>query len=511
MLIFFLSRISILRIKSFFDKRGDPLAASNITLTTTLIFIAHWAVIIGLSVRVIMRRRPVGVSLAWLAVIFSVPLVGALTYLLIGENRVGEKYLKRAAKIHDLYTKWQRELEKQASHAPVAGVEKARSLQRHAQTVLGFPAMGGNRIRLMHDFESVFRSIIADVDRARTTCHFEFYIWEAGGMADQVAEALIRAAGRGVICRVLVDAVGSKKFLKSDLARRLRDSGVWLVASMPVGILKMPMTRVDLRNHRKIVVIDGEIAYTGSQNMVDPRFFKQDEGVGQWVDAMMRLEGPCVEALGGIFLESWELDTGEGLESLEATSGVHAAGEKGGSVVQVVPSGPALRPEAIHQLLLTAIYLARRELVITTPYFVPDDALLTALISAAHRGVDVTVVVPLRVDSRLVRFASRSLFDDLLSAGVRIAEFRGGLLHTKSITMDGETCVFGSVNLDMRSLWLDFEISLFIYDRESVEQVRAMQAGYIEDSEIMELDQWRSRSRFQRFVENTAHLVGPLL
>jgi cardiolipin synthase len=177
----------------------------------------------------------------------------------------------------------------------------------------------------------------------------------------------------------------------------------------------------------------------------------------------------------------------------------------------VVPSGPAFRPEAIHQLLLTTIYLARRELLITTPYFVPDDTLFTALISAAHRGVEVTIVVPSKVDSRLVRYASRSLFDDLLSAGVQIAGFNGGLLHTKSITVDGEICVFGSVNLDMRSLWLDFEISLFIYDLNFIAEVRAMQAKYIEDSEMMDLNEWRKRSKTQQFIENAAHLVGPLL
>jgi len=483
----------------------------EITLTTTLVFIAHWTIIIGLSIRVIMRRRPVGVSLAWLAVIFSVPFFGALIYLFIGENRVGEKYLKRAAKIHNIYNEWQRELQEQATLTPSTTNGEVTSLQYHAETVVGFPAMQGNLLQLMHDFESVFESIIADVDHAKRTCHFEFYIWEVGGMADQVAEALIRAAGRGVVCRVLLDAIGSKEFLKSNLAQRLRDSGIKLVASMPVGVMKMLMTRVDLRNHRKIIVIDGEIAYTGSQNLVDPRFFKQDEGVGQWIDAMVRMEGPSVEALGGIFIESWELDTGAGLETLESTSGVHSVSEKGPSAVQVVPSGPAFRPEAIHQLLLTTIYLARKELVITTPYFVPDDTLLTALISAAHRGVRVTIVVPSKVDSLLVRYASRSFFDDLLSAGVQIAGFEGGLLHTKSITVDCEICVFGSVNLDMRSLWLDFEISLFVYDPGFIQQVRAMQAKYMEDSEMMDLNEWRKRSKTQRFVENAAHLVGPLL
>ncbi|MFH1629063.1 MAG: cardiolipin synthase [Pseudomonadota bacterium] len=483
----------------------------DLTLTATLIFVTHWVIIIGLSIRVIMRRLPVGVSLAWLAVIFSVPFAGALIYLFIGENRIGEKYLKRAARIHDIYNKWQRDLQKRASLDRSTVNEGMRSLQHHAEALVGFPSIQGNELQLMDDFESVFESIIADLNRAKRTCHLEFYIWYAGGMADRVVEALIRAKQRGVVCRVLIDAIGSKEFLRSRLAQQLMDSGVQLVASLPVGPLQVLMTRADLRNHRKIIVIDGEIAYTGSQNLVDPRFFKQDEGVGQWVDAMVRMEGPSVEALAGIFMEGWELDTGEGLEALEATSDVHPVPAKGGAAVQVVPSGPGFRPEAIHQLLLTTIYGARKELVMTTPYFVPDDTLLTALVSAAHRGVEVIIVVPFKVDSRLAHYASRSLFDDLLSAGVQISGFKEGLLHTKSITVDGELCVFGSVNLDMRSLYLDFEISLFVYDPDFTQEVRALQAKYIKDSEMMDLNEWRKRPAIERFVENAAHLVGPLL
>ncbi len=484
----------------------------DFTLTTTLFLAAHWLIVIGLSIRVIMRRRPVGVSLAWLTVIFSVPFAGAIFYFFIGESRIGEEYLARAAKIHDLYQNWQISLKKRASREkPPAGPIAMKAIQLHAEKLAGFPTMRGNKVLLMDHFETVFSSIIEDVERAKSTCHLEFYIWTVGGKADEVAEALIRAAKRGVICRVLVDAVGSKDFVRSKLARHLRDSGIHVVESLPVGPLRMLMTRADLRNHRKIIVIDGEIGYTGSQNLVDPRFFKQDEGVGQWIDAMIRMEGPSVEALAGTFIEDWELNTGEGLKALEETSDIRSIPEKGTTPVQVVPSGPAIRPEVIHQLLLTTIYSAQKKLVLTTPYFVPDESLITALISAAHRQVDVIIVVPAEVDSRLVHYASRSLFDNLMSAGVTIAAFKGGLLHTKSITVDDGICVFGTVNLDMRSLWLNFEVSLFIYDPELTKQVREMQMKYIHNASMLNLTEWRKRSVFQRFTENVAQLVGPLL
>ena len=479
--------------------------------TTTLIYLVHWMIVISLSVRVIMRRRPVGVSLAWLAVIISIPFAGALVYLLIGENRLGEDYMKRGKCVRDMLEKWQLDLRK---HTPVPQPDVCPltiSIRRHAEKVIGFPVMEGNALRLISDFETFFESFISDIDETKHSVNLEFYIWEPGGMADDVGESLLRAAERGVVCRIILDAVGSKIFLRGEMAKRLKNAGIRVIESLPLGPLRTLTARADLRNHRKIAVLDGKLAYTGSQNLVDPRYFKQDEGVGQWIDAMIRIEGPAVEALGGTFFVDWELESKTGLELLKSCPDIFPVPQAGRTSVQVVPSGPGYTPEAIHQLLLTTIYTAQKELVLTTPYFVPDDALLTALISAGLRGVDVTVIVPDKVDSRLVHHASRSFFDDLMSAGVRIAGFQGGLLHTKSITIDGEFSVFGSVNLDMRSLWLDFEISLFIYDKNFTEQVRTMQKRYLEKCRILDLEEWRKRPRIKRFIENAAHLAGPLL
>ncbi len=483
----------------------------NLVTVTTLIYLAHWTIVITLSIRVIMRRRPVGVSLAWLAVIFSVPFLGALIYLFIGENRLGEDYLKRGRCIQDMLEKWQSDLRKHASIPQARGGLGALSLRRHAEKVVGFPVMEGNSLTLIANYKTFFESIISDMEATEHSVSLEFYIWEPGGLADDVGESVLRAAKRGVLCRVIVDAVGSKSFMRGEMVKRFRKAGVEVLESLPVGPIRTLTARADLRNHRKIAVLDGKIAYTGSQNLVDPRYFKQNEGVGQWIDAMIRIEGPAVEALGGTFFVDWELESKTGLELAAGCPEIFPVPMAGKADVQVVPSGPGYTPEAIHQLLLTTIYTAQRELILTTPYFVPDDALLTALVSAGLRGVDVTVIVPRKVDSKLVHYASRSFFDDLMSAGVRVAGFQGGLLHTKSITIDGEFCVFGSVNLDMRSLWLDFEISLFIYDKAFTEEVRTMQKGYLEDCHILNLEEWRKRPPIRRFMENAAHLAGPLL
>jgi cardiolipin synthase len=483
----------------------------NLTWLAIAAVAVHWALVIGLSLRIIMRRRPVGVLLAWMALILSVPLLGVVIYLFIGENRIGEHYIKRGMAVQDQYARWKRWLRERAAVDWALLNPQAIPIQKQAESLVGFPALQGNRVELLADCAGIFRSLIDDIERSSSTCHLEFYIWHPGGMADTVLEALINAANRGVVCRVLLDALGSKPFLRSEGAKRLKAAGVQLALSLPVSLLTTLTTRADLRNHRKIVVIDGEIAYTGSQNLVDPRFFKQDAGVGGWIDAMVRIEGPVVESLGGTFIHDWEIVTGSGLEALKSNHDVKHVPEQGPAAMQLIPSGPVPRPLAILQLILSTIYSAQTELIITTPYFVPDESLLTALVSAVHRGVAVTLVVPAKNDSRLVDFASKAVYDDLLAAGVHIAAFKGGLLHTKSITVDGDFSLFGSVNMDIRSLWLNFEVSLFIFNRDLTSQIRDLQMNYIRESNPISLTEWRQRPVTRRFAENAVHLLAPIL
>jgi cardiolipin synthase len=282
-------------------------------------------------------------------------------------------------------------------------------------------------------------------------------------------------------------------------------------AALPAGLLRLFFVRPDLRLHRKIAVFDGTVGYTGSLNLADPLLFKKEAGVGQWVDALVRVQGPAVEVLAATFLEDWALETGEPLEGLRKTVSVPRSAGAGPIPLQVLPSGPAEHVEAIEQVVLTAVYAASRELVLTTPYFVPSESLLTALLSAAARGVQVTLIVPAKVDSRLVHYASRAHQVDLLAAGVQVALFGGGLLHTKSITVDGQYSLFGSLNLDPRSLRLDFEITLAVYDTAFTAALRGLQQSYLDRSVLLDLAACRSRSAAEDFAEDAARLVGPLL
>ena len=471
----------------------------------------HIVLVIAVSLRVIVKRRPPGVSLAWLLLVIVFPYGGAILYLLMGERTLGRGRARRAEALLAPLQKWLTDVATTRPQEPADGPLGWQKLRHYVEGSVGVPALSGNKLDLIEGADATLADIIEEIDCASQTCDMEFYIWHPGGLANDVAQSLIRAAGRGVRCRVLLDSVGSSVFLRGRLVRDMRKAGIEVVEALPVGLLRSLFVRVDLRLHRKIVVIDGKVAFTGSLNMVDPRFFKQGAGVGEWVDAMVRITGPAVKLLELVFVWDWLIETGETLEGLIPTSVADLPDATGHAVAQILPSGPGYEGDAIYQLLLSAIYSAQRELIMTTPYFVPDEPMIGALQAAARRGVTVTLIVPERVDSVMVRYASRAYNDDLLSAGVRILRFRGGLLHTKSVVIDGETTLFGTVNLDIRSLRLNFEVTMIAYDANFGSAVRELQRRYADQSEPIDLQRWRQRRRFTRFLENAAQLMSPLL
>jgi cardiolipin synthase A/B len=474
------------------------------------ILVLDLAIRLGLSIRVIMRRLPIGVSLAWLFIVLTFPFAGAIAYLLLGELRLGVYRAARAAELRAPYKTW-------LSQAHAGEVDwksqppAAEALARMCQKMTGMPVTAGNRLELIGDSADGLKALVGAINEARTTCHLEFYIWTEGGLADEVAEALMAAARRGVICRMLLDDVGSREFLRSDWVPRLQAAGVAVEAALRARLWRLIFVRFDLRLHRKLAVIDGRVAYTGSMNLVDARLFKRSAGVGQWVDACVQVEGPAVEPLAVTFLGDWALESEENLERLQQTGDVRPQQPQSTAPVQVLPSGPSDPRDAIERILIAFIYSARQRLILTTPYFVPDEALLEALTSAAERGVHVTLIMPEKVDSRLARLASRAIQGDLVAAGVEVLLFRGGLLHTKSVCIDGEYSLFGSLNLDPRSLHLNFEITLAIYDHDFTARLEALQGTYAAKSRALNMTEWRARGMGVRLLENVARLLGPLL
>jgi cardiolipin synthase len=481
----------------------------------SLTILIHILVVGSVFIRIVMKRPAPGVALAWLLVVSLIPLLGITLYLLVGERRIGGRRAKMHMKLHKRHPDWiEKILEDDIGQVDWdRHVPACRHMDQLGLASVGVPTLSGSNLQLVSDTQEILRAIIKDIDNARSTVHLLFYIWHPGGTADEVVDAVLRARKRGVRCRIIVDALGSATWWKSDLRTNLQGAGVEVVRAMPTGLLRMLTSRNDLRLHRKIVVVDGEVAWSGSMNLVDPRFFKQDAGFGEWVDAMARIQGPAVEPLLIVLLSDFKAETGQNIEHLIKTSGAKRLAPCGTSDVQVIPSGPgeAQVDDAILQMILSMIYAAQEEIIITTPYFVPDDSMLRALRSAAGRGIRVELIVPAKVDSILVRYASRSYFSELMESGVHIQQFDGGLLHTKSITVDGSITMFGTVNLDMRSLWLNYEVTMFVYDKAWGNIIRNLQLSYLEQCQLLSKEQWVKRPPLTRFVENLANLMSPLL
>jgi len=361
-----------------------------------LLELLHLLIVFGIMIRVIMKRPATGVALAWLILVAAIPYGGALIYLMIGERRVGDQRTRRIDRMRADYEPLRKLVLAQgiadinwSRHAPAI-----ESLGRLGRNLVGMPTVRGNFCEIISDTQGILNGIRRDIDQAQNSLLMEFYIWNEGGAADEVLNAVIRASERGVRCRLLIDALGARPWWKGEQPDKLRAAGVQLEAALPVGLFRTFVGRTDLRMHRKIVVIDANVAWTGSMNLVDPRYFKQDSGVGEWVDAMVRLKGTVIIPLAAVLIGDWAVETGESVKDLIPEHDLQLVKPEGEADIQVIPSGPAIEDEGLLQMFLGLINSAQKELVLTTPYLVPDDSLLKALRGAAGRGVVVSIIVP---------------------------------------------------------------------------------------------------------------------
>ena len=471
--------------------------------------ITHAVIVLLFGIHLISVRRPVGVAFAWFLIVILIPILGISLYVLIGERPVGRKLTRKIIRMNREYEKITETMRQEFAVDRQKLPAEGRALSLLAESKNGSPVVAGNKIELHTNSLKILQNFIDEINNAKKSLHLEFYIWALGGDADRVCEALIAASQRGVACRVLLDSLGSKDWFKSPWPARFRKAGIEVTEALPIQIGRFQFRRADLRLHRKIFVIDGSAVWTGSMNLVDPRTFKQDSGVGEWVDAMVRIEGPVAAQFELTFAFDWSVDNPNitNFRDREPPASPHA----GGAIAQEFSSGPVYRDDILYQVLLSAIMDAREELVITTPYFGPDDGLIQALMAAAARGVKVTLIVPKLNDSRLVAWSSKSFYEDLMNSGVTIAEFHGGLLHTKSLLIDKRIAIFGSVNFDQRSLRLNFEISLIVYNNEFCAKLEKLIESYLAESDYVDPKVWAKRPAWRRYLENAAHLTSPLL
>lgn len=458
---------------------------------------------IATIIRVLLRpHRDPASRISWIAVVLAVPIVGVLGYVLLGETSIGRRRIARARQA-------------QKALPPPNGLPEPEIPPRHrplfqvGRSISGYPPIGGNTARMPADSNAAIAAIVADIDAATAHVHVLFYIWLPDHNGQRVVEALCRAAARGVTCRVMVDDIGSRTLVRSVHWAAMGAAGVKLSRALRVGFpLLRPLNgRIDLRDHRKIVVIDNRVTWCGSQNCADPEF-RVKARFAPWVDTMMRLEGPVALQNQHLFAVDWMTWHREDIGAVLLEAPDFPAG---GFAAQVIASGPTIRNSAMPEVFQTLIYGARRELVITTPYYVPNGALQAALCAAGHRGVAVTLVLPARNDNWAVAAASRSYYADLLAAGVRLLEYPDGLLHAKTLTLDGEVTLIGSANMDRRSFDLNYENNILLEDEATTAQVRARQEEYIAASREVTRAEVAAWPWWRRLWNNLVAVLSPVL
>lgn len=472
--------------------------------TWTIIFLgAEWAIRVIMLFVVTRRRRPV-VAMAWLLIIFFEPFIGVALYALIGRQRLPRRRIERHERLlQELQAFDERYSNDDASTSPTLGPESNAAVTLAKK--LGYmPIVGGNAVEIMTNAGDVVQRLIDDIDGATCHVHVLFYIFADDATAQRVAEALGRAVRRGVECRVLIDAVGSRPWRRGLRKLLDREHIPWRYA-LPVNPFRMLLRRLDLRNHRKLAVVDGQIAYTGSQNIVDEGYGRKDLA---WRDLMVRLEGPIVAQLQLIFIQDWYFDTNELLDDPRYfPEPVHV----GDVQIQTLPSGPSYATENYQRMVVAAVHSAQREIIVTTPYFVPDEVLLQAIEVAELRGVEVIIIVPELSDQMVVGAASRAYYENLLNLGVDVYLFQDGLLHAKTISIDDTITFIGTANLDVRSFALNFEINLVFYGAQESAILRAVQKEYMAKSRLLTLQEWDRRGRATRLFQDVAKLFSPVL
>ncbi len=481
--------------------------------------VASWVLNILVVGAVIMRillrphRQPAS-RIAWVAVVGALPGIGVVAYLFLGETNIGRRNFKAM-----------REAFGQLPAPSAVVIDKAIHLEEHlpsryaplfrvGYSISRFEPVAGNSAELMADSNATIDHMVADIDAATDQVNVLFYIWLTDNNGSKMAGALKRAAARGVTCRAMVDGLGSRTLLKSKLWREMGAAGVQTAVALPVrNPLLAPMQgRMDLRNHRKILVIDGRVTYCGSQNCADPEFLVKPK-FAPWVDSVIRLEGPIARQNQRLFASDWMTYVGEDLSDDLGLDGPdeYMPTADGTVVAQVIASGPTGRHSAMPELFESLMYNAREELVISTPYYVPNEAMQSALCAAAYRGARTTLILPKNNDSRAVQATARSYYAELLEAGVVIQEFKGGLLHSKTLTLDGEITLIGSANMDRRSFDLNFENNILFYDPQLTQTVRERQQAYINSADTVLKETVAAWSRTRQLWNNTIAMLGPVL
>ncbi|MFI4853289.1 MAG: cardiolipin synthase [Candidatus Makana argininalis] len=462
--------------------------------------------------KLIIKRNSVNYFLLFLLIFYILPILGIIYYILFGEIKLGIIINNRIKYFFILTYSLIKNYKIKYNFKNINQIKKTYIYMfKLCKNIKGINSFKFNKLNLITNSKNILKSLIIDINMAKKKIEMIFYIWHTGGLVNKVSEALIFAAKRGVKCRLIVDYVGSLSFLKSYYFLKMKLSGIYIIKALNINIFNFFLKRCDIRQHKKIVLIDNYISYTGSMNMIDPKFFKKKYKFGELFDIMVRMEGIISKAISIVFSLDWKIETNENILSKNLNFSILPFNYSSFNTIQLIASYPDFSQNAIHKTLLTYIYSAKKYLFITTPYFIPTNDLINAICTVSQRGVDVRITLPYKNDSIIVKWTSNYYYDELLKSGVTIYQFHCGFIHTKSIVIDKKISFIGTLNLDIRSLLLNFEITLLIKDTNFVNNLNKIQKYYFSKSNIIEYNIWYKRPYWKKIIETIFYFLSPIL
>jgi cardiolipin synthase len=479
----------------------NPLALIGIAA-----LLIDWIIRLAFILYVPRGRKPTA-AMAWLLTILIIPVFGALLFLIIGSPKLSRRRRRLQQSIDALIESATYTTTEIPADLSPEKYERYAMIIKQNKAFGKLPAQQGNGVDIIDDYKSMVDEAVNAINHAKELVYVEYFIIAFDETTVPFFDAMEAAVQRGVEVYVLFDSVGSRKYRGyRKMTRELTRIGVRWRRMLPLRLNINHYNRPDLRNHRKIVVIDDRIAFMGSFNLIDRTYQRKDNII--YDELVVRLTGPVVQQCAAVFAGDWFSETGEAPRALLEPI---TSEEQGGVLAQVLPSGPAYDHENNLKLFVSLLYEAKKKVVITNPYFVPDDALLTAVVSAAKRGVEVIIINSSVKDQWMVGHAQRSYYTELLEAGVRIHLHNAPiLLHSKHVTIDDDIAVIGSSNMDIRSFQLNLECVVVLYDEAVVARLQQIQAKNITDSRAITLDAWNSRSVYKELLDSIARLTASL-
>ncbi|MFD1175119.1 cardiolipin synthase [Paenibacillus puldeungensis] len=475
----------------------------------TLLVILLLAYIFQIGSVLLLEFRHPDKALAWMFILFLVPVIGFMFYFFLAQDYRKRKKLRYsgAGQLQDVKTKLSEQslIVKSVHELHNTDFQRYERLYGLLSHFPESPITGNNETRVLSEGETAFAAMLAEMEKAKHHIHIEFYIFRADGIGTVFQEVMIRKAREGVKVRLLCDGLGSHQ-LPSSFVHLLQKEGVEVYFFLPPFLATLDR-RVNYRNHRKILVVDGTVGFLGGLNVGDD-YLGLYEKMGYWRDTHLQLNGDSAYYLQKAFIENWQSASGQKIYAPELFP-AHRC--KQSEQVQILASGPNQQGNDIQKMYFGAIAAAKQRVWITSPYFIPDQGIFTALRTAALSGVEVLVIIPDRPDSRFVKLASLSYVEELMTAGVKFYQYKKGFIHAKVLIIDNLLASVGTANMDMRSFYYNFEITALMFDREAIIKLTKDFEEDVSESIPIHLPEFSRRSRLQKGAEIVARLLAPLL